>query len=100
MQAGKKSSAVQLSETEIERISQALAAPRRYQLLRDIGAADDQCACTTLLEMHDISAATLSHHLKELERAGLIYYHRDGKFKSMSLRRDVVQAYAERLAKI
>jgi len=53
-----------------------------------------------LLEAHDITAATLSHHLRELERAELISYQRDGKFKSVTIRRDVLQAYAQRLGKI
>lgn len=89
-----------LTETQIERIAQALAAPRRYQLLLAIGATDGPCACSMLLEHHPISAATLSHHLKELERAELIHYHRDGKFKSMTLRREVLRAYTDQLGRI
>jgi ArsR family transcriptional regulator len=93
-------STVRLNDTQVERIAQALAGPRRYEILRDIGAANGPCACTALLEAHDITAATLSHHLRELERAELISYQRDGKFKSVTIRRDVLQAYAQRLGKI
>src|SRR5688572_19725966 len=80
-----KSTPAMLTGTQLERISQALAAPRLYQILQAIGATDGRCACSMQLEIHPISAATLSHHLKEPERAELIHFHRDGKFKSMTL---------------
>lgn len=89
-----------LSEAQFERISQALAAPRRFQILTEIGESAVPCACTVLLEHHSISAATLSHHLKELERADLVEYIREGKFKSLTVRRDVLRAYIDRLAQV
>jgi DNA-binding transcriptional ArsR family regulator len=42
----------------------------------------------------------VSHHLKELERAGLIEVMPNGKFMNVLLRRDVLRAYSEYLKQL
>ena len=80
-------------------ISDCIADPRRFEILQHI-ASEDEVACSALKEGQDVSAATLSHHIKELEAAGLVEIRRESKFLYMQLRRPVWKAYLKELKNI
>ena len=89
-----------LPDQQIRLIAKALADPRRYEILKQIGGKTDGIGCTDVRECQSVTPATLSHHLKELENAGLIVIIREGKFAHLLLQRDVLKAYLEQLAAI
>ena len=85
-----------LTEKQFELIAKALADPRRMAVLEVI-AGERECACTKLREEFPVSKATISHHIKELVRAGLVDSHREGQYLRCEVRREVLEAYAAEL---
>jgi ArsR family transcriptional regulator len=81
-------------------IAKALADPSRLEMLRKIGESTDAPTCSCIRDWLNLAPATISHHLKELEKAGLVRIERDGKFAHISMRRDVLKAYLDQLASI
>jgi ArsR family transcriptional regulator len=90
---------IRLTDRQCALISRALADPRRYKIFKQI-AAHSCTACADVRAKQPISAATLSHHVKELATAGLIQIVRQGKCANLTLQRDVLQAYLDHLAEI
>jgi len=84
---------------EVLAITRALSDPRRFEILQNI-AAKSCAACSDLRSTFPITAATLSHHLKELESCGLIETTRRGKFIDVTFCRQAWEAYLAELNKI
>jgi ArsR family transcriptional regulator len=82
---------LRLSSARRTAILKALADPRRFELLQRIARAGCPLGCAEARAALPISAATLSHHIKELESAGLIQVRREGKFHFLTLRPGVMQ---------
>ena len=90
---------VALSARELHAISRALSDPRRFEILKRI-AAQPCTACSDLRAAFPITAATLSHHLKELESSGLIETTSRGQFVDAAFRSATWEAYLAELQKL
>src|SRR5580693_5737789 len=91
---------LRLSSARRTAVLKALADPRRFELLERIAKAGCPLGCAEARAALPISAATLSHHIKELELAGLINVRREGKFHFLTIRPGVLQALAGGLASL
>jgi len=83
---------VRLTRARRTALLKAIADPHRFELLERIAKASCPLACSEARAALPISAATLSHHIKELETAGLVDIKREGKFVFLSLRPGVLEA--------
>jgi ArsR family transcriptional regulator len=85
-----------LTPGQFDRIAKALADPRRVAVLEAI-SREEYCACQDLRGQFPISKATMSHHIKELLRAGLIDARREGQYLHCQVRPRVMEAYTAEL---
>jgi len=88
---------VNLTEDQLALIARALADPRRYEILKKLSAQTCATPCSNFRELIDISAPTLSHHMKELETAGLVRSEKEGKFVNYFPQTHILRAYLDRL---
>ena len=89
-----------LSRARRTAILKALADPKRFELLERVAKASCPLACAVVRPALAIAPATLSHHMKELETAGLIEITREGKFHYLSLRQGVLDALIAALGQL
>lgn len=85
-----------LTPEQLQAISRSLADPRRFAILQQI-AARENLLCSNLDAQACISPATISHHLRELQEAGLVDAQRQGRSMCLKLRRPVWNAYLRHL---
>src|SRR6059058_1117139 len=81
---------------QFQRIAKALADPRRFEILEHI-ATQAEVGCRRLCGCFPVRQATISHHLKELQGAGLVESRRDGQFVYYRTRPAVLEEYMAEL---
>jgi ArsR family transcriptional regulator len=89
-----------LTPEQFQRITRALSDPTRYEMLRRIYASQEPINCGETCSSLPITPGTASHHLRELEIADLIEVAKDGRFKLLTPRRQIWQAYLAQLTKL
>jgi ArsR family transcriptional regulator, arsenate/arsenite/antimonite-responsive transcriptional repressor len=88
-----------MTDQQFQRIAKALADPRRFQVMQRVAATDGEVACQALRDEFTIAAATMSHHLKELEVAGLVRSRHQGQQKILTADRGTITRYQRELAR-
>jgi len=77
-------------------IAKALSSEARCRILHEIARAKEM-TCSDVCRRFHLSQATISHHLRTLERAGLIRVRREGLFHHLSVDRAALRGFAESL---
>lgn len=85
-----------LSARQFDLVAKALADPRRMALLESIGSQREY-SCQKLCSIFPVTKGTISHHMKELSRAGLIEARKEGQYHFYEVRREVLAAYTAEL---
>jgi ArsR family transcriptional regulator, arsenate/arsenite/antimonite-responsive transcriptional repressor len=88
-----------MDRSQVERISKALADKTRLRIFEAISATD-RMNCGDIVSMRGVTPATVSHHLKILNEAGLIACRREGQFVYSRAVPETIAAYTRALAKI
>ena len=88
---------IELAADQIQLIAKAVADPRRYEILKKLAGIGRGTPCSDVRLCFDISAATLSHHMRELELAGLVRSEKEGKCVRYFPQTRVLRAYLDRL---
>ncbi len=85
-----------MTDHDLVRIAKALADRTRLGILRTIAARGEVC-CGDLWRTFPITAATVTHHLKVLDAAGLVDMRRDGQFIRVRAQHETLEAYRNAL---
>ena len=88
-----------MTAAEMHGISRALSDPRRFDILKRI-ASQNCAACAELRDEFPITAATLSHHLKELESCGLVQAETAGEVYRCDVSPRCLKTYLKELKNI
>ena len=88
---------LELTSEQFQRIARAVSDPNRWEMLQMIFREEQEVTCGDVSGSLPITAGTASHHLKELEVADLITVTKCGRFRKLTPRRDVWQAYLGQL---
>jgi ArsR family transcriptional regulator len=89
-----------LSEEEVDataRLFRAIGDPARLRILNVLVNSDEPVCVCNLIEPLDLAQPTVSHHLKTLTDAGLLYREQRGKWAYFSLKPEAATRLASLL---
>lgn len=76
----------------------AMADPNRMKII-DLLSAGELCACEVLAHF-DFTQPTLSHHMKVLEKVGIVSVSKQGTWHYYTLREDFVRGFTGSMAEL
>lgn len=85
-----------LGARQFDLVAKAIADPRRMAILEAIGTQHEY-PCQRLCRESPVTKGTVSHHIKELRRAGLIRSRRAGRYTHLEICREILSAYSAEL---
>lgn len=88
-----------MDRAQVEKISKALADETRLMIFEAI-SAKEQMNCGEIVSIRDVTPATVSHHLKILNEAGLIECRREGQFVYSRGVPETIEGYTRTLSKM
>ena len=88
-----------MDRAQVEKISRALADATRLRIFEAISRAE-RMNCGEIVSMRGVTPATVSHHLKILNEAGLIACSREGQFVYSQAVPETIEAYTRALVRI
>ena len=91
---------VRLTRARRSAILKALADPRRFELLERIAGASCPLGCAAARKALAISAATLSHHVKDLENSGPVHIEHEGTYIYLTFKSEVWAAFVASLGAV
>src|SRR6266436_4380999 len=88
-----------MDRAQVEKISKALADATRLRIFEAISRTE-RMNCREIVSMRGVTPATVSHHLKILNEAGLIACRREGQFVYSQAVPETIEAYTCALTRI
>ena len=88
-----------MDHSALEKISKALADETRLRIFEAISSSS-RISCGDIVSLRGVTPATVSHHLKVLNEAGLITCQREGQFVYNQSVPATIEAYTRALSKI
>src|SRR5260370_36778207 len=88
-----------MDRSQVEKISKALGDETRLRIFEAISATNHM-NCGEIVSMRGVTPATVSHHLKVLNQAGLIACRREGQFVVSQAVPETIADYTRALTKI
>jgi len=88
-----------MDRAKVQKISKALADATRLRIFEAISRTR-RMNCGEIVSMRGVTPATVSHHLKILNEAGLIACRRQGQFIYSEAIPETIKAYTRVLTKI